>query len=174
VKAGTVVGLRAAAMLGAALSLCANAPGETGTLDVAVSNVRSNGGRVSVSICPESTYLKSCPYNFTAPAPALRATALPVAGASLWLRAASLAGAANGSAVAAWPDESASGAAIAQEGAVLAGIGRQLGRADGQPQLSPAAKIIAAANRHLIAPSGPMRYQQQNVLRIAARHALAA
>jgi len=68
VKAGTVLGWRAAAMLGAVLCLGANMPSETGTLDVAVSNVRSNSGRVSVSICPESTYLKTCPYNFTAPA----------------------------------------------------------------------------------------------------------
>ncbi|WP_295525170.1 DUF2141 domain-containing protein [Novosphingobium sp. Chol11] len=61
-------GLSAAAMLSAPLLLCANAPGEAGSLDVAVSNVRSNNGRVSVSICPESTYLKTCPYNFSAPA----------------------------------------------------------------------------------------------------------
>jgi uncharacterized protein (DUF2141 family) len=68
VKVSAVRGLHAAAMLGVAQILCANAPGEAGTLDVAVSNVRSNSGRVSVSICPESTYLKTCPYNFTAPA----------------------------------------------------------------------------------------------------------
>ncbi len=61
-------GLRAAGMLGSVLLLCNNAPADTGSFEIAVGNVRSNNGRVDVAICPESTYLKNCPYNFSAPA----------------------------------------------------------------------------------------------------------
>lgn len=57
----------------------------------------------------------------TAPAvgapPPRAPAALPVGGASLWLRASSLAGAANGSAVSAWTDESARGTRITQAAA---------------------------------------------------------
>ena len=68
------------------------------------------------------SYINVTVNNFTAPAglappawpAAPAAAALPVAGATLWLRAASLAGTPNGSTVAAWPDEAASGAPIAQ------------------------------------------------------------
>ena len=57
-----------------------------------------------------------------APAPALAAAvtaaaALPVPGATLWLRASSLAGAANGSAVTAWRDESGGGNDVVQSAA---------------------------------------------------------
>jgi uncharacterized protein (DUF2141 family) len=55
-------------MVGAMLLVCANAPVETGTLDVAVSNVRSSNGMIKVAICPQKVFLKECPYNFSAPA----------------------------------------------------------------------------------------------------------
>ena len=69
------------------------------------------------------SYVNVTVNNFTAPALAAPAAApspaLPVPGASLWLRAASLAGAPNGSAIASWPDESPSGAPIAQPAPAL-------------------------------------------------------
>jgi hypothetical protein len=52
-----------------------------------------------------------------APAPAAATAQLPVAGATLWLRASSLAGAANGSAVTNWRDESGGGCDVGQAGA---------------------------------------------------------
>ena len=67
-KAIAVRGVLAGFLLGAGLLLAANAPIETSSFEVAVSNVRSNSGRIEVAICPESTYLKDCPYNFSAPA----------------------------------------------------------------------------------------------------------
>ena len=51
-----------------ALLLVGAAPVETGTLDIVVTNVRAATGRVHVDICPESTFLKACPYSFNAPA----------------------------------------------------------------------------------------------------------
>lgn len=55
-------------MVSAALLLGANGPVQTGSLAIAVGNVRSGDGRVHVDICPESSFLKSCPYSFSAPA----------------------------------------------------------------------------------------------------------
>ena len=47
----------------AAMDLPATAP-----IEIAVSNVRNDSGRVHVDVCPVETFLKGCPYSGEAPA----------------------------------------------------------------------------------------------------------
>lgn len=53
-------------LLLAPILLLAAAPG--GDLVVDVGNVRNASGRVHVDVCPQSTFLKDCPYSAEAPA----------------------------------------------------------------------------------------------------------
>jgi hypothetical protein len=89
-------------------------------------DVVTSAGAMSISTASASDWKTLINGGAAAAAPAsspasspINVAALPVAGATLWLRASSLAGAPNNSAVSTWHDESASGTDLSQPSAKL-------------------------------------------------------